>query len=657
MKKYLAATRVSLIVSSFLSLLFVFGFFSTWRTKMTDKLFLNKELNQNIVIVAIDNESLQKIGRWPWERSKYASLIDKISENKPLLIGLDIIFPEKSSLQEDASLAQAIKNSGNVILPIEAELKIDKEKINISKLLYSIDEIQKSSFDSGLTNTPADSDGIFRKIPLFVEVNNQQIKSFAGVIASRYFDFMQKEIPQIPIDEKNRMLINYQGSIKTFTSIPAYSIFENNFDKNILKDKIVLIGSTASDLHDEQIVPTSGNKPMSGVEIHANAINTIISKNFLKPINIVFQIILFLILSLLVSFAVARFKTFTSLIISFFVLLIYLISALLLFDKGLVFDLFFVFLIVVFSYLAVIIEQHIYEVKEKNMIKGAFSRYVSLDVINELLKNPTKLKLGGEKKELTILFSDIRSFTSISEKLSPEELVELLNKYLSKMTDIIMESGGVVDKYIGDAIMAFWGAPLRDNKHAKHSCQSALLMIKTLNNERQNWQENFSVELNIGVGINTGEVIIGNMGSEKRFDYTVMGDSVNLASRLEGITKQYGVEIVVSETTFNQAGDDFVFRYLDTVAVKGKKEGVKIYELICFKQDLQEDVIELIKKFNQGIDFYQKQKWGQAINIFENILKEYPKDGPSKVFLDRCQILINNDFDETWDGIYRLTTK
>jgi len=274
-----------------------------------------------------------------------------------------------------------------------------------------------------------------------------------------------------------------------------------------------------------------------------------------------------------------------------------------------------------------------------------------------LLVNPEKLKLGGDEKELSVMFSDIRSFTTISEKLTPKKLVRLLNTYLTAMTDLIMDSRGVVDKYIGDAIMAFWGAPINEPLHAQYACRAALEIISVLNEKRGEWQKKFGVELYVGIGINTGEVIIGNIGSDKRFDYTVMGDTVNLASRLEGITKQYRVQIVVSEFTKKQANGKFVFRYLDKVAVKGKKEGVEIYELKGVLGKIDEKTKKLISCFEQGMELYKKQQWDRAIKFFNDLVMQYPNDGPSRVYLNRCQELKNKPPLENWDGIYRLTTK
>jgi adenylate cyclase len=309
------------------------------------------------------------------------------------------------------------------------------------------------------------------------------------------------------------------------------------------------------------------------------------------------------------------------------------------------------------AYLGSVVARYYFETKEKKYIKNVFSYYVSKDIINDLLANPEKIKLGGEEREMTILFSDIRGFTTISEKLSPKDLVALLNDYLTAMSNLIMKSQGVVDKYIGDAIMAFWGAPLENKKHATMACQSALAMVKCLGEKRTEWQKSFGVDLNIGIGLNTGQVVVGNMGSEQRFDYTVMGDAVNLASRLESITKQYGVRIVASEFTYEQTKDIFVWRYLDKVAVKGKKTGVKIYELIGEPAYLDQTAKKLLGAFAVAMDYYEKCQWNEMALELEKILSEFPDDSPSQVYLERAREFIKNPPPEDWDGIYIMKTK
>jgi adenylate cyclase len=276
-------------------------------------------------------------------------------------------------------------------------------------------------------------------------------------------------------------------------------------------------------------------------------------------------------------------------------------------------------------------------------------------LVKEIMKEPEQLKLGGDKKELTILFSDIRGFTSLSEKMKPEELVHLLNEYLSDMTKIIMEQRGLVDKFIGDAIMAFWGAPLKEKKHADLACESALGMKAKLEELNKKWSKEGLPYLKIGIGIHTGKAVVGNIGSEERFDYTAIGDDVNLSSRLEGVTKQYDVYILISEFTLNELSKEFIVRELDHVTVKGKNHPIKIYEVLGKEGKISKELLEIKEHFEEGLELYKKQKWDDAIKAFHKSLNL--GDKTSKIFIERCEEFKKNPPVKDWDGVWNLKEK
>jgi adenylate cyclase len=307
-------------------------------------------------------------------------------------------------------------------------------------------------------------------------------------------------------------------------------------------------------------------------------------------------------------------------------------------------------------YFGVTIYRYVTEEREKKKIRGAFQYYLTASVINEMLKDPTKLKLGGDKKDLSVLFSDIRGFTTISEKLTPEELVHLLNEYLTAMTDVVFKYEGMLDKYMGDAIMAVFGAPLDQPDHAKRACLTALHMLSELRGLQKKWQEEGKPVLNIGVGINSGDMVVGNMGSEMRFDYTVMGDMVNLGSRLEGINKEYGSNIIFSEFTYNTVRDSMCCRELDMVRVKGKKLPVKIYELLGEKK-AESKWKEFINAFEEGLALYRAAKWDDAMAVFRKVLAIKPEDAASQLYIERCKNLKENPPQAPWDGVFTMTRK
>jgi adenylate cyclase len=657
-KHYLAIIISGLLVGVFAGALFFLGFFVDWRNKTADKLFVGKKPSEDIVIVAIDNQSLQALGRWPWDRKTQAELIDKINDAEPLVIGVDVNFSENSNSESDQLLSEAIKKAGNVILPIESDLAVQDGEMLANNFLYSQEKISQSAMDFGITNTPPDADGIFRSLPIKIsDERGEEYKHFSEKIAEYYLKQKNRNLLQPKLDRQGRMIVNYQGRPGTFFRVSALDVIRGRADAELLKNKIVLIGATAPDLHDEQMTPVSYGVPMSGVEVLANGINTLIDGKYLVKIPKATQILIIIGAALVISVIIASIRIGVATIVVLFVFLGYLIFSLLMFNHGKVYDLLFVGVAISLSYLSSLAVKYYFETKEKKYIKNTFSYYVSKDIINDLLANPKKIKLGGEEKEMTILFSDIRGFTTISEKLSPRELVELLNDYLTAMSDVIMSRRGVVDKYIGDAIMAFWGAPLEAKNHAELACQSALKMIKCLNEKKNDWREKYGVDLNIGIGLNTGKVVVGNMGSNQRFDYTVMGDSVNLASRLESITKQYGVRVVVSEFTYQPLKELFVWRYLDRVAVKGKQTGVKIYELVCELSELEDSIKKLLGAFSVALDYYNERQWSEAILEFEKILSEFPSDAPAQVYLERAREFLNNPPAADWDGIYIMKTK
>jgi adenylate cyclase len=296
------------------------------------------------------------------------------------------------------------------------------------------------------------------------------------------------------------------------------------------------------------------------------------------------------------------------------------------------------------------------EEKSRKWITSVFGKYVSPVVIDNLIKNPDLINLGGEKRNITIFFSDIRGFTSISERLEPEDLVHLLNEYLTEMTSIIIKNQGLVDKYMGDAIMAFWGAPLDQPDHARIACSSSLEMVEKLKDLQKKWKNEGIPLLNIGIGLNSGNAIVGNMGSSTRFDYTAMGDNVNLASRMEGLNKFYGTSIIITEKTYKIVKDVFEIRKLDAVRVKGKKKPILIYELISEKNKLDKKYIDFITLYEEGLELYFNKKWNVAIKSFKEALK-LKDDIASHEFIKRCQDFIKNPPTKDWDGVWELKTK
>ncbi|MCA9362941.1 CHASE2 domain-containing protein, partial [Candidatus Kaiserbacteria bacterium] len=396
---------------------------------------------------------------------------------------------------------------------------------------------------------------------------------------------------------------------------------------------------------------------MSGVEIRANTINTIQSGVDIKTLPLSLGLLSFVLITVLVFWLILKVETlfvlYSSLILT---ALAIIISAYTSFSLQVLSPHFYQFLLFIVLSGTLLLLQYIFEANEKRFIRRGFEQYVAPSVVAELTSHPEKLTLGGEERNLSILFSDIRGFTTISEQLTPAQLMTQLNEYLEEMSEAVMDRKGLVDKYIGDAVMAFWGAPLVDPDHAKNACESALAMMVALDRLNERWAKEGKLPFKIGVGISTGDVVVGNMGSKRRFNYSIIGDEVNFAARIEGLTKQYGVSCLIGQTTY-EAIKNFDYlptRELDDVMVKGKIEPRKIYELLT--APLTEGKKVVLEHFATGRSHYKAGDFKAAIQEFHNALLADPTDGPSQVFLERSEDLLKNPPTD-WNGVFEFKTK
>lgn len=656
---------------SFLAILVVcitaygLGVFDSWNNQLTDRLFTRQPQPQNIIIVAIDDRSLTEIGQWPWKRESFGALVTKLNQAKA--IGIDINFSEPSRFgsSDDQQLRTAFDQSkAPLILPVEVDpaktaankdVSIGKNNIRVvgdnvvvkPQVIFTESKLVRT----GIVNVETDNDSGVRSIPFDFRVNNSS-NTAAPLFAEAIFNSSHSEaLNYARIGTK----IAYQGPAQTFITVSASDVISGKIDPAFFKDSYVLVGATALNLRDLFKTPF-GTIP--GVEIHANILHTFLSGQQLSPISKQVGALYIFLIALLTCLTVWLIKRVRYLAAALGVLFVAIILfSILSFNNGVILPLIYFLFTFGLTLAVTLIHTYVKEAKEKSFIKQSFQYYLSPEVVSELTQNPDKLKLGGEKRELTILFSDIRGFTSISEKLSPEGLVELMNEYLTVMTDIIMKHGGLVDKYIGDAIMAFWGAPLSNKDHAKAALSASKEMMKKLHEMNGDFEKKGWPPIAIGIGLNTGEVIVGNMGSHKRFNYTIMGDEVNFASRLEGLTKQYGICCLASESTIKRgsesAGGAYASRKLDSVMVKGKKEPKIIYELVDDEVKTPEALREL---FTHAYVLYTQGKFADAITAFKAILEKYPDDEPTKVFLHRSEEFEKNP-PLDWKGVYEFKTK
>ena len=532
--------------------------------------------------------------------------------------------------------------------------------------------LSRAAEGAGYFNIFPDPDGTVRWAPLVIKYQDRHYCALSLAVLKKYlenaplglriaeFGVEQMRLGKlsIPTSEEGRLLINYRGPQKTFPHYSATDVIHGRTPDNAFRGKIVLVGATAIGIYDMRVTPFEHVFP--GLEIHANVIDSILQGHFLHRPNWItlVDILVVVAVGLILGALLHRFKAHWGALVGAALFLSVLVLGKILFENpGVWMNLTYPSLNLVLIYLGVTGYRYMTEEKEKKKIRGAFQYYLTASVVEEMLKNPDKLKLGGEKKDLTVLFSDIRGFTSISEQMTPEGLVRFLNEYLTTMTDIVFKYDGLLDKYMGDAIMAIWGAPLDQPDHVKRACLAALDMVEELHRLQKKWSAEGMPFLNVGIGVNAGPMVVGNMGSDRRFDYTVMGDSVNLGSRLEGLNKTYGTNIIVSEMTFDKVKGEFLARELDLVRVKGKDQPVKIYELLSPVKTASAHQQTLAGGFQDALAEYRKRNWDRAREGFQAVLSKFTHDGPAKLYLERCDALSKNPPPVDWDGVYTMTTK
>lgn len=640
------------------------------------------------------------------DRTSPKYFIDELKQYLPIQLPLEEIEALKNNeaLDHDLVLGDALANSSSVLGYVfqmrNDGLKTEKEKpfptafihLNPKNLQYedinlfssyraivNFEDIAQARSE-GFFNVAYDEAGIVRKMPLFIKMDNIPYPSLALemiriglkeqkiiILTGQQQIYSNKGLKKgifgvsiadktIPTDNYGQVSINFRGPEYTFPYISAFDILEGReLDK--VKDKYVLIGTSAAGLRDLRATPFSSRFP--GVEAHANLIDNFYANDFftydiLTERGLTLSVIIFggIFLSALLAFTGPLAGGLGGIL----VIEATIIGNYLFYFRnneivGMTYPLFTVFMV----FLVVTLFNYFFEGREKRFISNAFGHYVSPDVVSRLAKNHESLSLSGEQKNLTVLFSDIRGFTSISEHMTSEELGRFMNEYLTEMSTIIMGHSGTVDKYIGDAIMAIWGAPLADEDHAANTVRTAFHMMERLHKLQPGWEKQALPFIDIGIGINTGIMSVGNFGSDQRFDYTVMGDNVNLASRLEGANKTYGTNIIISEFTKDALGEGFYCRFLDMVRVKGKKLPVKIYEPLC-EEEPDESLKEEVARFEEAIEAYQHRLFDDALVIFQELLKTNPIK-LYELYIDRIKVYLESPPPDDWDGSFTFTTK
>ncbi len=536
--------------------------------------------------------------------------------------------------------------------------------------VLNVSDIAGDCLTEGFFNAAPDATGVVRRVPLFIRFQDflypslalEAMREFKGVVPSlavgpRALQGLRWDDQFIPLDATGSLYINYRGPPRTFPYISAVDILQDRADQSLLRGRIALIGTSVWGLRDLRATPFAETFP--GVEIHATIIDNLLQGDPLKhdpATEMAIVLTLILVGGILMSLAMARSGPISGVLIAAVFMGLLLAGHYVLFVQfqrligvaypALAFLMFFIGLST-FNYF--------HEGREKRYIREAFGRYVSPAVVNELIRSPGKLELRGEEKNITVMFSDIRNFTGLAERLSPRQTCELLNEYFTVMTEVIMAHQGTVDKLLGDAVMAMWGAPLDDEQHAVNAVRAALSMKARLAEDMPPWKRRHGIDLMAGIGINTGMASVGNMGSRNRFDYTVIGDNVNLASRLDGLVKVYGVNILISETTRNALGSNFLCRPIDIVRVKGRHEPVKIFEPVG-EGNVSLRLRQEIGDFSEMFNLYQAGAFQEALKMVKALQRQSPQP-LYEFYRERLQCLLRQPPAGDWQGVYEALGK
>jgi len=734
--KYKVLTLLFLFISLLLSSAYLFlpTHFQSLDNRVRDFYFNfrgSEKASDDVVIVDIDEKSIKELGQWPWERDKIAQILTNLSNSGAGIIGLDIVFAEadktspakfakkwgisKKDLPDyDLILSQVIADTPTVLgyvfdfdanntnePPQVPAIFIEKNKPEREFLpiahgvLPNLEVIQNNGYSSGYINNIPDEMGIIRIVPLLIKYDNAVYPSLAFemyriAINSKkvLLNYSENGIQDIQLKEKNiktdrfgRIYLNFRGPFKSYRYISAVDIYNNTIDKKNLEGKFVLIGTSAYGLMDLHSTPM--DSVIAGVELHANLIDNLLNNDMLvKPPWMEIADILAIIFIVFVVTIIYYRLPILALIIVYCSSLLGIISLnyYLLFQQHIIANTIFPLFAMILSLIGILGVKYLLESRQKDMIKDKFASKVSASVMEDILKNPNSNTLDGAEREITVFFSDVRNFTNISEAIgNPKSLIKFMNEIMEPMTEIIIEENGTVDKYIGDAIMAYWNAPLDVKNHADRAVSASLRQLQHLkslneklrvnpefNNVIKMSDENHLPIVDIGIGLNSGVAIVGEMGSTKRSDYTVIGDPINVGARLESLCKYYNSRLNISSFTKNLLKEKYIFRFLDLVTVKGKLEPLEIWQIHDFDaEDIEplfysskKELLEELDLYHKAIELYKKEKFKDALNIFKE-LNEWENKSNLKIYsiyIERCEHYLKVA-PKNFNGVFMHTPK
>lgn len=538
-------------------------------------------LKNKIVIVGIDDISYSKIGRWPFGRDIQSKIISNIAKDKPAVIGLDISYDSVTTPENDKMLVESIKGANVVCAEELVKAKvINGYKQGNDTIVTAIKEIRDVSQTGYINPDPDEFDGVIRKTYLTKKFNDEVHNSFSFQIYKKYLEALNlTDKVDVKKYEKlnNELFIDFSGKPKSYTYKSAYEVL-NSTPQGFFEDKIVLFGPYSNGMQDEYSTSIDNMEKMFGVEIHANIIQNLIENNFKKKSSVYIDLIIILLFFTAGYFYSKRFSPTIASALSIASIIIYFITAKFIYTKGLILPLATPTIVIILVYMTMLVYRYFEQLMERRRITGIFGKYVAPQVVKKILEEGEEsLKLGGTRKFISVLFVDIRGFTPLSEKAQPEEVVEILNDYLDLCAKSIFNNGGTLDKFIGDATMAIYNAPLDLEEHAFKAVKTAWEMKQGAEPLKARILERFGKEVNFGIGVNTGYAVVGNIGSKDRMDYTAIGDTVNTSARLESNAK--AGQILISQATYDLVKDKVEVTSLGGIKVKGKVEELQVYQV------------------------------------------------------------------------------
>jgi len=691
--KLLRGGAIGLSVFAVTAVLWGLGVFRTLEWKSWDaRLRLGADPSRaaaDIVLLAVDQASLEAYNKqqglpWPWPRQMYAAVLDFLKTGGAKAVFFDLILTEPSGfgVEDDSAFAAAIARSGKVLLPYFLSKDVRQDDPAAAAALgrfalagrpvppqaiqpynsvtLPVEDLMKSVRGMGNVQLAPDGDSVYRRLPLVFAYKGLTVPGLPLALAD--LGGAPIDLGRIPLDRSGQMILRFHGPAETYRTYSIAALINSQaqieegkapqIDPGEFAGKTVIVGTTAPGLYDLRPTPFGGVYP--GMEILATALDNLVHGDHVRPASAAVSVGWILALSLLAGLGTTLLKKIWHLgVLLLLVLALPVSAAWLTFRAGAWLDFAAPLFAVLAGFITASLLNYGVEGRQRRFIKSAFRFYLSPDVIDRVLENPGLLKLGGERREITAFFSDVAGFTSISEGLSPEALVGLLNAYLSEMTDIILGLGGTLDKYEGDAIIAFWNSPLDQPDHALRACRAAIRCQKRLAGLREEFQRRSGHDVRMRIGLSSGPAVVGNMGSERRFDYTAMGDTMNLASRLEGACKAYKIFTLVSEETASRAGDEIVTREVDMIRVVGKKQPIRIFELIGEKGDVAAGGIERVGRFRAALEAYRAGQWARAQGSFEALAD----DPVAEVYAGRCRAFAASPPPGDWDGVFVMKEK